>query len=899
MAPTNMAPLTHSIAACALRAHGPTLAAALALLGAPCPSSLAQSTGPSPGPTPERLVYALDPDTRGDQPRAVAFVRNGTELVVLHVTEHGLRFLDAFDGTDVGSLALTGDVRTLAATADGERLLLFDEAVDELVVVDVAARAVRARISVPTRSARTVLLPADDRFAIVVPNVSLLPGDVASVVDLASTSYSHSLDVGSVAASRTPAALSADGRRILVRGAGARLFEVATGTLLWEVPASQSGPVNAVWLDETGERGLLVQEGTISNGGLYELIVPTGTYTRRAPHYHNQGETSFVVTADGRNVLLVGGFQTRWLDLATNEDFQLPVTYQAYAATRGARLAVGVDSTDLSRFAVIDMHQGVIRATIPRAGFGSMPAIHAAGPGTKVALLDELNERVELLDLDTNAPRSVFDRPTGPGVEVDVCRQIALTGAGELAVSLCIGSRNVTVTRLTDGAHVREIALDFSPYSMAVGGDTLAVLRNGPGGCVGRDLLQLYSVASGARTVAVDAPRSFTLLGVSSDGRFVHAIDGTCVGQDEYFVIDAHAPNGGPPARFAVPPQTQPHGTLSPSGRWALLPRIYSLETIVIDTALQASVAILPAGVRRSSTFADDERTLFIASGYGGVHRFDEYDLGSGVPTLRASFPLPANLGTVNELQHDGRDERVWCLGDAGLACFDRQSGALRTVNAAGDHNHFLLASGPHAYVAQQGRLARYFDDGQSVTLVEVVETEGFGEFATTTRALLSRELGRVVSLDRVDRQLVALDLAAAEPRRYCGQPLPNSTGQFGRLDVRGPRAAFGAEFELIATDLPPGALALSIVGPAAGLQIAAGGAALCVDPVALVPLVQGVTVNAAGEARLRLAPSALEVPGGPSLDHGSTWCFQVWHRDVGAAGGGGGATDALALYFR
>jgi hypothetical protein len=890
-----MAPLTQSIASYALRAHSLQLIAALTLLASPCAGALAQSSGPTPGPTPERLVYPLDPDTRGDQPRALAFVRSGTEIVVLHGTEHGLRFLAASDGSDVGSLALRGDVRTLAATSDGERLVLFDEAAGELILVDVAARAVRARCGVPTLAAGAVLIPSDDSFAIVVPNGSLPTGNVASVVDLASMSLFHTLDLGVVAGGRTPAALSGDGRRILVRGQGARLYEVASGALLWEVPGFRSGPVNSVWLDETGERGLIVQQGALGNGGLYELIVPTGTCTRRAPHYHNQGETSFVVTADGRNVLVVGGVQTRWLDLSTNEDFQLPVHFHAYAATRGARLAVGVDNSDTGQYAVIDMHIGVIRATLPRTTRGAMPAIHAAGPGTRVALLDTTHERVELLDLDTDTPRVVFDRSTGPGVEVDECRQLALTGEGELAVSLCIGSRNVTVTRITDGAHVREIALDFYPFEMAVGGDTLAILGSRH---EFRDLLELYSIASGARLVAVDAPRSFTLLGVSSDGRFVHAIDGQGSGPQEYFVIDAQAPNGGPPARFAVPSISQPDGALSPSGRWALLRHSSSLNYFVIDTVLQSNVAFLPAGVRRSSTFVDDERTLFIASGYGGAHRLDEYDLVSGAPVLRASTPLPASLGTVNELQHDGRDERVWSLGDAGLACHDLRTGALRTAAAVGDHNHFLLASGPHAYVAQEGRLARYFDDGLNVTLIELVEAQDFGDFSWTTRALLSRELGRVVSLDRVGRQLVALDLASAAPRRYCAQPVANSTGQFGRLDVSGPRAAFGAEFELIASLLPPGALGLPIVGPTPGLQFTPGGATLCIDPLALVPTGRGVHADASGEARLSLAPSALAVPGGPSLDHGSTWCFQVWHRDVGPTGGSG-ATDALALYFR
>ena len=63
---------------------------------------------------------------------------------------------------------LPGDVRSLAATSDGERLVLLDDASGEVVVVDVAARAVRGRCSVPTQTATMVVVTADGRHVLVV-----------------------------------------------------------------------------------------------------------------------------------------------------------------------------------------------------------------------------------------------------------------------------------------------------------------------------------------------------------------------------------------------------------------------------------------------------------------------------------------------------------------------------------------------------------------------------------------------------------------------------------------------------------------------------------------------------------------------------------------------------------
>lgn len=51
------------------------------------------------------------------------------------------------------------------------------------------------------------------------------------------------------------------------------------------------------------------------------------------------------------------------------------------------------------------------------------------------------------------------------------------------------------------------------------------------------------------------------------------------------------------------------------------------------------------------------------------------------------------------------------------------------------------------------------------------------------------------------------------------------------------------------------------------------------------------------GIAFVRDGAEVAVLPGGASLDHGATWCFQVWHRDV--APSGSALTDALALYFR
>lgn len=147
------------------------------------PLALGQSTA---GPPPEVRVQRLEPDEAGDGPIALAFVRGGTEVAVLHRASADLTFFDARSGELVARLVLGGDPSALGATSNGATLLVIDRATTELVWVDVAARAVSRRQSIPTATPRAVLVTPDDRTVVVVPGAGFVVGDLVTLLDLAS-----------------------------------------------------------------------------------------------------------------------------------------------------------------------------------------------------------------------------------------------------------------------------------------------------------------------------------------------------------------------------------------------------------------------------------------------------------------------------------------------------------------------------------------------------------------------------------------------------------------------------------------------------------------------------------------------------------------------------------------
>ncbi|MEZ5974085.1 MAG: hypothetical protein R3E96_04335 [Planctomycetota bacterium] len=146
---------------------------------------------------------------------------------------------------------------------------------------------------------------------------------------------------------------------------------------------------------------------------------------------------------------------------------------------------------------------------------------------------------------------------------------------------------------------------------------------------------------------------------------------------------------------------------------------------------------------------------------------------------------------------------------------------------------------------------------------------------------------------------------------RFCDPMNPNSTGQSGRLDAYGDGGAAAGRW-LLARNLPPYQFCYLLLGqfPAApgspvgqGLLCLSGGLGRfnlasgpwnsvgSADPWGVYRSQSGNGIHDYG---FRL-PSSLPLPGNPVIVGGSTWSFQLWHRENG---GSSNLTNGVEVSF-
>jgi hypothetical protein len=859
------------------------------LLAAP---AVAQGTA---GPPPEVRSLRLEPDEAGDDPVALAFVRGGSEVAVLHRATADVTFFDARSGELAARLVVGGDPSALGTTSDGLTLLVVDRADTELVWVDVVARTVIRRQSLPTATPRTVLVTPDDRTVVVVPGAGFVPGDVVTTFDIASGAVTSTFpaDVGWTfgelgAPGEAPVGvLSGDGSRLLVRGTTSTIFDLATGQPVWQAPPTVRVVV-AGWLDTTGARALLVVYGPQESHVLWEVDVSANVATERTSSLWSSNYIRLIVTEDGRHAAFSTGQGTRVIDLVTNAEALLPKLWVT-AATRDGSLALGYD-VQSGTYSVVDVRRGVrIEWGLDK---GPWPKLDAVGPGALVAVADHLSERMAVIDLDLVRLRGVFTRSTGPGVELDQLMAGAFTADGRRFVSLALGSQTLVETDAATGEFRAAHALGALPKAMCVGGDTVAVRLGSFDVCRGRRWVDVWSGDPLALVQTIETGDELVVLAVAPDGRTVYLRGGDCEPVRELIVAEL----GAPLRRLALPSSVPSSvgSTLSPKGRWLLLPSA-PMGQFVVDTTTSAFVGTVPTGTAGAAAVDESDRCLYVAVD-APVPAIVRYDLTSGTPVLTGTFPTPAGTPPMWWLGIDGTGERLWAVSATRLMTFERATGVTHSLaTTTGPIETF----GPHAFVTQDGAMRRYFADAAGVHLVDTIALPVFESAYGELGPHVSCQRGLLATLDTECEELVLLDYGVAPARRYCAQPGPNGAGTFGMLDVSGPRVAGGDAFVLEATRLPIDVPAMVLAAPTVAAVPGFGGGAgvLCVGPQPQRLVDRVHATDAAGEVMFTIAPNELAHSIGFGVAHGETWLFQVWHRDS-ATTGGSSLTDALAVYF-
>jgi DNA-binding beta-propeller fold protein YncE len=848
-----------------------------------------------PGPPAELRALSLEPDEAGDGPVGLAFVRSGSELVVLHRATADLTFFDARSGERLARLALDGDPNLLAVSPDGAMVFVSDRESDQIAGIDVVSRAIVWRRATEARATRGLVVTPDGREVVAVPGPGTLPPGLASVHDAATGALLRTFPIDLTSGwewelPQPAAVLSGDGARVLVTGRTAGVYDAQLGQRLWSPGGGplQSEFVWTAWLDHSGDRALCSASGPGKHTTLWEIDVLTGAAVARHVGSYDTWVARLAVAAHGRRVAYSAN-TTHVVDLATQTVQSLPMRF-AHAATRDGSLVLGLAGSPPG-YAVADVLRGV------QIGWGQwkapIPDLVASGPGTLVAVASKRTERVAVLDLA--ALRVLWDRASGPGIEVEGLTRGRFARAGRWFVSLSTAGRALLITDVESGALVAAHELGYEATDLAVGGDTVLLRCGADYVCAAPKWAEVRRLPGAELVATVEAQDFLTLVGVEPRGRRAFVLAGDCVTAD-LVEVDIGAAGGPVERRVPLTGQSQTVGTLSPKGRWILVPSwpgVYRL----FDTTTLAEVATVPAENYGAARCTEDDQTLYVARRLAAP-ALDRYDLATGMPVATGTWPLHQGQRLPWEIELDGVGERLWLVSEDGVSTFDLATGAVRGLPATLHYGAVLSALGPHAWVASTGVMTRYFDDGTNLV---ALESDAQAALGTTNLALdvqLSRERGLIAFHDSTRSELHLLELGVVAPRRYCTQPAANSAGTFGALDVSGSRVAGGGPFGLEASGLPSNVLALVLAGPVVAHVPSFGAGILCVGPLPQRFTDRVRSTDVFGRAEFTLTPNELIGPLGLGVAHGQTWMFQVVHRDTPLLGGAG-LSEALAVYFR
>lgn len=137
----------------------------------------------------------------------------------------------------------------------------------------------------------------------------------------------------------------------------------------------------------------------------------------------------------------------------------------------------------------------------------------------------------------------------------------------------------------------------------------------------------------------------------------------------------------------------------------------------------------------------------------------------------------------------------------------------------------------------------------------------------------------------------------------YCDGGQASSTGRRGRLRAVGERSLLLNDIQLVAADLPAGALTLFLTSLTQATTPMPGGSrgTLCLGGSVGRFLRPGEAGPASAEGSRNLLVDRFTIPqsnGFVPIVSGQTWSFQAWHRDAGAGFATSNFTAAVAVNF-
>lgn len=880
---------------------------------------------------PQLASVPLATSSEDDGAVASAFLDGGGHLAILHERSGSLTRMRLDTGEVLERLELGGTPNRLVSADGGTRLVALDSGGGQLHVVSAAPLSLERTVTVPALNWETLAMIEATGEALLVSR------NTAAFVDIASGATSAFVFLpnydGLFPQTPTPrVVVSPDGTRLIRPAGSAGSFmieqvEVSSGAVL----ASASLPLTVPGqLHPSRDRGTFAVAGRNGVVRAYDSQSLTLLAERAVPGFAG---TPRVLWVDGTGVLVGTQQDVHSVPFDLNQ----PIVSSSGVGrleplARGhSRLLVrgpgGIAALD-----PVSLQQTQVGLGEPLASpFASADPISV---GERFAILGARREdNLDLVALTPAGPiRRLADAPTAAGADIDGPFQPVSSPLFGRGLLLCEASRALVEIELRSPARLgRRLVLPGVPvraaaHEFAGAPRVLVGTTNGLVAVVDPVALDVaWTVFVAGEVVDIDPVpgQAFAWVRVDSGA-----------GVDELVGVDLGSPQGPVGPRIVlggtaggVAPARAPWRetvVLAPGARRAYAAHRLAGEIDVID--LQGAVVtatVSPDGPPGPFTTPGDH-TLTLSSDGSLLVRAS---LDPEVVAIDVTAASPAVLWSRTygaSSQFGGRGFRAEFLpGDVALVTSIRTSnppfgsagpGIAFIDPATGDVLDSFLAVasdfeqiGAGEIIASTGAGLRSlrFDGGLARDL-------GILPGSTPSAGALSANLasGTVVLLETTgssnavpQRTAYAFDLFEGRVDELCTGGIPGVLGAPSRLQPGGSVFA-GGTLRLTASGLIPGALALTAFGDAssAPAPIAGSLGRLCLAGNLGRLTSQLLTASAAGTVPFTVDSAAIPLSSGvlAAAGPGSSWTFQVWHRDLVSAGQPtSNTTNAVRVEFR
>lgn len=785
---------------------------------------------------------STDQDPEGDLPRDVAFLADGSAVVIANRDTDVASFFDVTSRTITHSVAVGDFPVDVAVTPDNRYALLPCVFSDALAVVDIATHTQIALVPITGTQPFRVEATRDGRFAVVgVINDAI--SSAFSIIDLTTLSEVRSIpstpqgviggfftpEAGISGNLYTQFAVAGDSKTLVLPDRGGNqvtLYDLTTGLTLASIATAAVGP-EAVDISLDGTTAVVSHEFAAQAISVIDLA--TATLTATIPTglaLNNQviritPDKSHAIAAIQNGVIFVdltSGVVDANINTGTVGDIELTADGKyAFVSNFNAR--------------VIDIATRTLVKTITFAACND--AAVSPTQNRAVALNNRFREDIQLYDVNGAAGLFEGRALTGEPQEGDATRTLALSPDGRTLIAANNTSRTAAIIDLDARAisgyvptGERSLGVAFSPDGRT------AVVCNADD-----DTVNIIDVALGqtVKTLSV-ASRPGEVL-ISPDGQWAYVT--TIAGTDRVHFIKLDGANSavvkslvtGQMGSIIYTYNVLSGMAQSADGKLLVLCISFDDQLMVVDTTTQTEIARLGTGdfpIR--AAFAGNGALCFVSNAFSDDVSVFNIDLLAQIPITKVTgvdFPLTVNgdaTGSFVYVGGFGTPTEIGVIATAGLT-------KVKSVvlPAAPRAVHYSPLSERLYAALTDGQLARIGAAGAGSALIDLRPLTGspadlvFSEFSRTA---IAAQPGLQDGVDLVDYS----DECPGSITGH-GSGCPGSGGFVPQLTLTGCPVA-GGSLQLTVDQGLGGSTALLLFGLVPAAIPVGGGCTLNLSPV-------------------------------------------------------------------